>query len=751
MLRLSPCKYIVAVLVFAGFFALSAAAVPAQQGSEAQASQQAADPADIGGRLTAFVSEQMAEAAEQLSGAARGLAEIPGLAKDLLVMAQDPENLFACAAAGLKIVLSLFAGFIAAWVLRRLLMRARLALGDREGDRDWVRILLALGRTLMDILPIAGFVIAAYAVVPFTDPGPEIRLMAVSLVAAVAVSRFVLVVARLICLPEGSGRAFLFADREAGRYCYIWIRRMTILWVYGYFILEAALLTGMPGALHSFLIKFLGFAVMVLLVSVILQNKQEVAAWIGRPRGAPGQKKATAARPFAGRAFLRRLADAWHIIAILVVAGFYITWALEIPGGNRFLLAGFLKTLVVIFLAAMFVRLLRHGIARLFCISDSLKQDYPGLEQRANRYQPFVLGALSGVIYLIAAFAVLEAWGLGTLGFLFSPMGGAFAAELGVLLLIIAGAVVLWEFVYLRIERSLSREDGDAVANRRKFTLLPLLKNVVLIILIVITAMLVLSRLGINIGPLLAGAGVLGLAVGFGAQTLVRDMITGAFILLEDALAVGDWVEAGGHSGTVERLTVRTVTLRDLGGTVHLIPFSEVTTVTNYNRDYAYALIDAGVAYRERYGDVVQALQDTAAELKSDETWRQHITGELEVFGMNNLGDSAVEIRVRLKTRPMQQFAVKRAFLERMKRIFDERGIEIPFPHRTIWFGVEKDGTAPPMRLAMDKTGSLSSAPGPESEPEPEVTPQIQVASEKQASEGVVEEAEADDHDDPKK
>ncbi|MBS0014296.1 MAG: mechanosensitive ion channel family protein, partial [Desulfobacterales bacterium] len=253
-------------------------------------------------------------------------------------------------------------------------------------------------------------------------------------------------------------------------------------------------------------------------------------------------------------------------------------------------------------------------------------------------------------------------------------------------------------------------------------------------------------RLGINIGPLLAGAGVIGLAVGFGAQTLVQDMITGAFILLEDALTVGDWVEAGGHSGTVEHLTVRTVTLRDLAGTVHLIPFSQVTTVTNYNRDYAYALIDAGVAYRERYGDVVQALQDTAAELRADAVWGRQITGELEVFGMNNIGDSAVEIRVRLKTRPMQQFSVKRAFLERMKHIFDERGIEIPFPHTTVWFGADKDGSAPPMRLAMEAQKPGLSAPAVESEPEAD--PEIQVASEKQASEDVVEEVGAADEKD---
>jgi moderate conductance mechanosensitive channel len=152
----------------------------------------------------------------------------------------------------------------------------------------------------------------------------------------------------------------------------------------------------------------------------------------------------------------------------------------------------------------------------------------------------------------------------------------------------------------------------------------------------------------------------------------------------------------------VEHLTIRTLTLRDLAGAIFVIPFGEVTTVKNSNRDFGYALVDAGVAYREDYGEVVQALQDVATELQQDDIWGQDIIDDLELFGLNNLGDSAVEIRVRLKTRPMRQFAVRRAFLEKMKRIFDERGIEIPFPHQTIWFGEDKKGSAPPMRLVKE-------------------------------------------------
>jgi small conductance mechanosensitive channel len=164
-----------------------------------------------------------------------------------------------------------------------------------------------------------------------------------------------------------------------------------------------------------------------------------------------------------------------------------------------------------------------------------------------------------------------------------------------------------------------------------------------------------------------------------------------------------------------------------------------VTTVKNSNRDFGFALVDAGVAYREDYGEVVQALQDVATELQQDDTWGPDIIGDLELFGLNNLGDSAVEIRVRLKTRPMRQFAIRRAFLEKMKWIFDERGIEIPFPHQTIWFGEDKKGAAPPMRLLKASHPATSHQQAVASTPDKD-HPEIEMThfSESEASREVV-------------
>jgi small-conductance mechanosensitive channel len=286
------------------------------------------------------------------------------------------------------------------------------------------------------------------------------------------------------------------------------------------------------------------------------------------------------------------------------------------------------------------------------------------------------------------------------------------------IMLISAGALVVWEIASFFIERGLERQSGaDGRASARVLTLLPLLRNVVRVVLVVMVTLIVLSEIGVDIGPLLAGAGVVGLAVGFGAQALVRDVITGGFILIEDSMGVGDWVDIGSHAGTVEALTIRTVTLRDLSGTVHVVPFGEVTSVMNFNRGFGYAVSDIGVAYREDVDEVIKVLQEIGEDIRADETFGPLILEPLEVLGLNNLGDSAVEIRVRLKTRPMKQFGIRREFLRRVKQVFDARGIEIPFPHRTIYFGVDKEGSAPPLRISGD---AAEQGRAPRLEPESE-------------------------------
>jgi small conductance mechanosensitive channel len=205
------------------------------------------------------------------------------------------------------------------------------------------------------------------------------------------------------------------------------------------------------------------------------------------------------------------------------------------------------------------------------------------------------------------------------------------------------------------------------------------------VVVVLVAGMLVLGELGISIAPILTAAGVAGVAIGFGAQSLIKDYFSGFFILIEDQIREGDVVEVAGKSGLVEEVTLRYVRLRDLDGHVHYVPNGEIKLVTNRTRGYATPVVDVGIAYRENIDEVLGVMRETAAALRADAQWKDRIVDDLEVIGVESLGESSVVLRVRFKVvPPIQQWNVKREFLKRLKKAFDERGIEIPFPQLTI-------------------------------------------------------------------
>ena len=206
-----------------------------------------------------------------------------------------------------------------------------------------------------------------------------------------------------------------------------------------------------------------------------------------------------------------------------------------------------------------------------------------------------------------------------------------------------------------------------------------MLRTTLFIAIIVIAGLMVLSQIGINTGPLLAGAGVIGVAVGFGSQKLVQDIITGLFLLLENTMQVGDTVSLAGLTGTVEYLSIRTIRLRALDGAVHIIPFSAVTSVTNMTRDYNYAMLDLDVGFNEEPDAIAQVLRDVAAEMRADPAWKLALLADLEVMGVEKFTDAAWVMRVRIRTQPTRRWAVQRELNRRVKYRFDKLAIESPF------------------------------------------------------------------------
>ena len=307
---------------------------------------------------------------------------------------------------------------------------------------------------------------------------------------------------------------------------------------------------------------------------------------------------------------------------------------------------------------------------------------------------------------LVAALVVLDAWGLGPFAWLASESGRVFLGHFLTIVFVAGGALVAWELLSTLVERYLEErnESGEVVQRGARIrTFLPLLRNVVRIVLLVFVVLIVLSEIGVNIGPLLAGAGIVGLAISFGAQSLVKDVITGFFFLLEDTISIGDVVDVGGHVGVVEGMNIRSVRLRDLSGSVHTVPFGEVASVLNMTKDFSFAFMEVGIAYREDVDEVIEVLREIGEGMQADEEFGPLILEPLEVLGLDSFGASSVNIRIRFKTLPIKQWAVRREFQRRMKRVFDERGIEIPFPHQTVYFGTDKSGHSAAARIALER------------------------------------------------
>ena len=236
-------------------------------------------------------------------------------------------------------------------------------------------------------------------------------------------------------------------------------------------------------------------------------------------------------------------------------------------------------------------------------------------------------------------------------------------------------------------------------------TLARVFRNSAAVIVVIVAGTLVLGELGVSIAPILATAGVAGVAIGFGAQSLIKDYFTGFFILLEDQVRQGDVVEIAGKGGLVEEVTLRYVRLRDFEGHVHYVPNGEIKIVTNRTRGFAQAVIEIGVAYREDPEQALAVMRAVGEAMREDVAWKERLAEPIEIIGVERWADSAVILRARLKVvPPIQQWNVKREFLKRLKRAYDEHGIEIPFPHITVYAGQPKDGAAPPFRVARDRS-----------------------------------------------
>nr|WP_298379997.1 mechanosensitive ion channel domain-containing protein [uncultured Halomonas sp.] len=398
----------------------------------------------------------------------------------------------------------------------------------------------------------------------------------------------------------------------------------------------------------------------------------------------------------------RLFAWVWALLAVVYFTTLFLVSLLYPEQALPAMVWASAKTLVVAVVCLGISGLLSRSIDARIRFSDNVRKRLPMLEVRLNSYVPNALKVIRVIILILFVAITMNIWNIFDFdAWLDTDIGTRVVGSALHVVLILAAAGALWIVAASLIEYRMSPSSRRAAPSARQQTLLSLFHNALAVLIAVFTTLICLSQIGVNIGPLIAGAGVFGLAIGFGAQTMVKDIITGIFIQMESAINTGDYVTLAGVSGTAERLTIRSVSLRDIDGVYHIVPFSGEGIVSNYMHRWAYFRTEYRIAYREDIDNAIYHLRQAFEELKADPDQRPDILEDMTIPGVTALDESSVKIRIMIKTTAGMQWAVGRALNRLVKMHFDRAGIEIPYPHQRLWFGEDHYGNAPSAKVRL--------------------------------------------------
>ena len=653
----------------------------------------------LGAQMLVQVSEWISAASDNIQTAVRTITHFPLLLRWVEETANDPyarDRLFDSA---WKLLVVFCFALMLEWLAQRGVRWPMTALenladgvrrnqreraasaGSAQGDgahldRTWrllQRLPLAVARLLLDFIPVLVFAAAGHVLLgtPLGTPVAT-RLVILALVNAYVICRLIMCITRMLVLPGGQPFRLLELPDETAAYIEIWVKRIAIVAVFGIATAEVARLLGLHRAGYTSLVRIVMLIVHLFVVIILLQCRRTVSDWIRAPE------------PRGALAALRnRLADLWHVAAIFFVMALWVVWAMRVQNGYGLVLQYFLATLAVVVAARLVSVIVLGGLDRIFRINPELAARFPTLEARANRYYPALRGVVFGVIGIVTVLVLLEVWGIDALRwFETGQVGSRLLSSVVTILVASTIALVIWEIANSAIDRHLAQLSREARYSRmaRLRTLLPMFRTALLIAIVTVVGLTALSEIGVNIAPLLAGAGIVGVAIGFGSQKLVQDVITGLFLLLENAMQVGDYVTVSGLSGKVENLSIRSIRLRASDGSVHIIPFSAVTSVTNTNRGIGNASVSVNVAYKEDTDRVSEVLKDITAEMRQDPDFKSLIRGDLALWGIDKIDAGMVSILGQIECTDAGRWNVQREFNRRMKKRFQELDIEIAAP-----------------------------------------------------------------------
>jgi small-conductance mechanosensitive channel len=649
-----------------------------------------------------------------MSGATKVDDHLPEAFGQIMEMEYRPNPLKAIA-----VLFLLFAGGLGIdWLFRRFTAPARRRLEGSQPPNWRVKLGRLALRSLLDFASICVLAVATLILFfIFLDDGRPMRfLILITYLNALVIVWGVRLVSNLVLSPSAGRLRLLPLKDENSRYIHKWLVALAAVGSFGWLTCGLLGLQRLSEAEHLFLVAMVGLIVALMLVVVILQKRRPVA-------------EALLQEDSSEHSLRPHMARKWHVLAILYVFAVWTVWAFALLIVGPRVVPAAVVTIIII---PVFF-LLDWGLRRLLELSTvhyhedlsilqyqeqttddtseaigSPETDFqdddldeaivfePAAEpSMISRNIPFIRRSFRVLLATSLFFLVLKLWGIHL------PLATVFTENALAVLLTLLIAFVCWQFAKAYVDRRLQEDmpeddeemDEGGKGGTRRGTLLVLLRKFILAVLVVMVSLIVLSALGVNIGPLIAGAGIAGIAIGFGAQTLVRDIISGVFFLVDDAFRVGDYIQAGSVRGTVEHISLRSLQLRHHRGMLQTIPFGDMQSVTNYSRDYIIMKLQFRVRYDTDVEKVRKIIKRINAEIQQDEELSHGLLSKIKSQGVREMDDSAMIMRVKFKAIPGEQFVLRREVYRRLQEAFRQGGIEFAHRNVTVYFPPESAET----------------------------------------------------------
>lgn len=559
------------------------------------------------------------------------------------------------------------------------------ARSKRQAEHHWTtlqRLPSAALQLCLRMLPLVVFVAAASALMSFfTDDGTIQDSALNGLIDLYVICRAIVIAAGFFLQPDAPGLRLLRLPDSWALFMQRWVIRVVSVIGAGGALIEIATALGLSDAAHLPLVKLLALVGHVMVSIMILQCRAPISALL---RERTIDSSVESQRPVTILA--HGLIDMWAWVAVFIVMALWFVWALDVHNGYRTLLHLGGLSLAVLVAARVASIVLFGALGRVFRTQER-DEDRSLIHQHAYRYYPLIRRVVSTLVIFISALVLLQVWGFDVWQF-FRPGAIGHRLTSAVVTICVAAivALVVWEIANVSVEKRLAQwtKSGDLVRAARLRTLVPMLRTALFVAIALVVVLTGLSELGVNTAPLLASASIFGVALGFGSQKLVQDFITGIFLLMENAMQVGDWVTLAGVSGTVEYLSIRTVRLRGGDGSLFTVPFSSVSTVNNTNRGLGNAAVRVSIAYGQDVDLAIATLKEIGASLREDDQFKAGILSDFSFWGVDAVDGASVTLAGQIQCRDTSRWGVQREFNRRIFDQFRAKGIEISNPQRSM-------------------------------------------------------------------